>query len=290
MPRRYTRAMTDAVLLEVADGVAHLTLNRPDRLNAIDAEAARQWHARASEIAERDDVRAVLFDAAGRAFCAGGDVLAMSTFGGAADGADGERAGEANGEQTGEVDVTQALVSELADEIHAGHRLLRESAKPIVAAVQGAVAGGGVGFMLVADVILASEHAKFASKYSDIGLTPDCGVSSLLPEAVGMRRALEFTLTPRTLTAFEARDWGLITDVVPADQLADRAHALAADWAAGPSNAFGHAKRLVRSGLSRSFAESLDDEARTIGAAFVGPEGRTGVAAFAAASAARTQR
>lgn len=261
--------MSDSILFSVSDGLAHVTLNRPERLNAINADAAYRWRDIAAEIAGRTDIRAVLFDAAGRAFCAGGDVVAMSTMGGEADaGAAPRSAGEA--------------VHALADVIHDGHRLLRESSVPIVAAVQGAVAGGGLGFMLVADVIVASESASFTSKYADIALTPDCGVSTLLPDAVGTRRALELLLTPRKLSAAEALDWGLVTEVVAPDAVATRACAIAQHWQSGASAAFGQAKRLVHAGHGRSFQQSLDDEAATIGAAFGSAEAGARIAAFSA--------
>ncbi|MET0974318.1 MAG: enoyl-CoA hydratase/isomerase family protein [Leifsonia sp.] len=249
--------MSDTILLEVTDGLAHVTLNRPERLNAIDPEAAERWRDVGREVAERDDIGAVLFDAAGRAFCAGGDVRAMgSTMG------DG------------------SAIAAHADVIHAGHVSFRESGKPIVAAVQGAVAGGGLGFMLCADVIVASEAATFASKYSDIGLTPDCGVSTLLPEAIGMRRALELVLTSRRLSAAEALDWGLVTEVVAADAVADRARAIADAWLVGATGAFGQAKRLLLTGRDRSFRDNLDDEALTIGRAFGTDEAQRRIAAF----------
>ena len=255
----------DPILFEVRDGLAHVTLNRPSRLNAVDPDAIGRWKAIAVEIAERDDVGAVLFDAVGRAFCAGGDVRAMS-------------------ELAGTTDAPGQTITALADVIHDGHRALRESAKPIVAAVQGPVAGGGLGFMLVADVIVASDRATFASRYSDVGLTPDCGVSTLLPEAVGTRRALELTLTSRTLTAAEALDWGLVTEVVAPESLDARAREIAGAWLAGATGAFGQAKRLVRSGPTRSFQDSLDDEARTIGAAFETPDAQAAIARFASGS------
>lgn len=141
--------------------------------------------------------------------------------------------------------------------------------------------------MLVADVIIASERATFASRYSDIGLTPDCGVSTLLPEAVGVRRALELTLTSRTLTAAEALDWGLVAEVVAPDALEQRARVVASAWLAGPTAAFGQTKRLMHAGLGRPFQEALDDEARTIGASIETPYARAAVARFAAASAKR---
>ncbi|HKH07819.1 MAG TPA: enoyl-CoA hydratase/isomerase family protein [Agromyces sp.] len=255
----------DAILFDVRDGLAHVTLNRPARLNAVDPDAIHRWREIAHEIAERDDVGAVLFDAVGRAFCAGGDVRAMADL--------------AHG-----ATVPGRTITDLADVIHEGHRVFRESAKPIVAAVQGPVAGGGLGFMLVADVVVASDRATFASRYADVGLTPDCGVSTLLPEAVGTRRALELVLTSRTLSAREALDWGLVAEVVAAESLDARAREIAGSWLAGATSAFGQAKRLVRSGLTRSFQEALDDEARTIGAAFESPFARAAVAAFARSS------
>lgn len=256
----------DAILFEVSDGLAHITLNRPARLNAVDPDAIELWQSIAHDIAERDDIGAVLFDANGRAFCAGGDVVAMSLL--AADESDAGR-----------------VIQHLADQIHDGHRTLRESAKPIVAAVQGPVAGGGLGFMLVADLVIASERATFASRYSDVGLTPDCGVSTLLPEAIGMRRALELTLTSRRLNAAEALEWGLVTEVVAPEALDARAREIATSWLEGATHAFGQTKRLMRSGLGRPFQVALDDEARTIGGAFETPHAQAAVAAFAAAAA-----
>lgn len=252
----------DAILFDVSDGLAHVTLNRPARLNAVDPDAIDRWQWIAHEIAGRDDIGAVLFDAVGRAFCAGGDVLAMA------------------GLAAGDPDAGR-IIRGLADRIHDGHRTLRESTKPIVAAVQGPVAGGGLGFMLVADLVVASERATFASRYSDIALTPDCGVSTLLPEAVGTRRALELTLTSRTLSSSEALDWGLVAEVVAPEALDARAREIAGTWLSGATGAYGQAKRLVRSGLSRPFQEALDDEAGTIGAAFATPEAQAAIAAFA---------
>ncbi|KRE23162.1 enoyl-CoA hydratase/isomerase family protein [Agromyces sp. Soil535] len=261
-------AREDPILFDVHDGLAHVTLNRPSRLNAVDPDAIRRWQSIAHEVAERDDIGAVLFDAVGRAFCAGGDVRAMAELANA-------------------TDAAGRTITELADVIHDGHRVLRESSKPIVAAVQGPVAGGGLGFMLVADLVVASDRATFASRYSDVGLTPDCGVSTLLPEAIGTRRALELTLTSRRLSAEEALDWGLVAEVVEPDALDARAREIATAWLTGATAAYGQAKRLVRSGLGRGFAEALDDEARTIGAAFETPYARTAVAAFAASTSTR---
>src|SRR5690606_8954870 len=152
-------------------GIARLTFNRPASLNAMGFEMGQRWRDLAHEVTADPTVGAIILDANGPAFCAGGDVVEMATSGAAG------------------ADVTGA-----AHTIHDGIRTFVESDKPMVAAVQGAVAGGGLGLMLTADYIVASSAAKFVSKYANIGLTPDLGVSTLLPAAVGQRRALRLLL------------------------------------------------------------------------------------------------
>ena len=254
--------MSDSILVTRDGALARVTFNRPAFLNAMGFEMGRRWRDVAHEITSDDSVGAVILDAAGPAFCAGGDVLEMATSG-------------ASGP-----DVTGA-----AQTIHDGIRTFVDSDKPIVAAVQGAVAGGGLGLMLTADYIVASEQSRFVSKYANIGLTPDLGVSTLLPAAVGQRRALQLLLQDLTIDAETALDWGLVTEVVPAADVAARAEAVARFWLDNATGAFGQAKRLVRTGAGRSFAENLDDEAASIGARFDTQEARARVAAFAAASA-----
>ena len=152
----------------------------------------------------------------------------------------------------------------------------------------GEIAGGGLGLMLTADYIVAGESARFVSKYANIGLTPDLSVSTLLPSAIGQTRALRMLLDDLTIDAVTAVDWGLVTEVA-ADPAA-RGEEIARSWLAGATAAFGQAKRLVRAGARRSFADNLDDEAQTIGAAFDTPDARARVAAFAAASVRSSAR
>lgn len=257
--------MSDSILVDVADGLAHVTLNRPARLNALDFEMGSRWREVAVELTADPSVTAILLDAAGPGFCVGGDVVVMSE----SDPGDGS-AGEA--------------VTAMARVIHEGILALVYSSTPIVASVQGAVAGGGLGLMLCADYIVVSEAARFVSKYANIGLSPDLGVSTLLPAAVGQCRALTLLLQDRTLTAEEALDWGLVNEVVPPDRLAGRAREVAEFWQTGAAAAFGQAKRLVRTGAGRAFAQNLEDEAQTIGERFATHDARTRIAAFAAAS------
>ncbi|MBZ4488259.1 enoyl-CoA hydratase/isomerase family protein [Microbacterium sp. cx-55] len=251
--------MSDSILLHVEAGLARVTFNRPDRLNAMDFAMGERWRDVARQVTSDPAVGAIVIDAVGPAFCAGGDVMMMATSG-----ADG------------------SAVTDAAHVIHAGIRAFVESDTPVVAAVQGAVAGGGLGLMLTADYIVAAEGAKFVSRYANIGLTPDLGVSTLLPAAIGQRRALQLLLQDRTLSSAEALDWGLIAEI--ATDPGARADEIARFWLDNATGAFGQAKRLVRTGAHRAFAENLDDEAQTIGAAFDTPDAHARVAAFAAAS------
>jgi 2-(1,2-epoxy-1,2-dihydrophenyl)acetyl-CoA isomerase len=259
--------MSDSILYALEDGLARLTLNRPAFLNATDFEMGSRWRDLAHQVTEDPAVHAIVLDAAGPAFCAGGDVVAMATSG-------------AGG----------SAVTDTAHVIHDGIRTFAHSDKPMVAAVQGAVAGGGLGIMLTADYIVAADTARFVSKYANIGLTPDLGVSTLLPAAIGQRRALQLLLQDRTIDAATALDWGLVAEVVPGAEVGTRATEVARFWIDNAIAAFGQAKRLVRVGADRTFAENLDDEAATIGARFDTEESKVRVAAFVAGSRKQAQK
>ncbi|MGB4779477.1 enoyl-CoA hydratase/isomerase family protein [Microbacterium sp.] len=252
--------MTESILYTRDGALARLTFNRPASLNAMGFEMGQRWRDLALQITADPSVGAVVIDANGSAFCAGGDVVEMATSGAAG------------------ADVTAA-----AHRIHEGIAAFVASDKPVVAVVQGAVAGGGLGLMLTADYIVASPRARFVSKYANIGLTPDLGVSTLLPAAIGQTRALRMLLDDLTIDAATAWEWGLVTEV--ADDPAARGEQVARQWLDGATAAFGQAKRLVRAGARRVFAENLADEAATIGASFDTPQAKARVTAFAAASA-----
>lgn len=155
-------------------------------------------------------------------------------------------------------------VHQLATELEAALRRLSELPKPVVARVHGAVAGAGLAFVLNADVVVAARSTTFRMAYPGVGLTPDCGVSYLLPRAVGTQRALDLALTGRVLGAEEARDWGLVTEIADDGAAHERAAELAAAMAAGPAGALGQAKRLIRSSFAGPRAQSAADEADTI--------------------------
>lgn len=250
--------MTDAVLLEVDHGLARITLNRPDRLNAFHADMAEGWARVTREAVAREDVRAILVRAEGRAFCAGGDVKAMAEM-------------SDRGEQ----------MTALARRINDGIRALVESSIPVVAAAHGTTAGGGLGILLASDYAVTGVSSKIGSLYANVGLSPDLSVSALLGRAVGERRALQLTLQERLLSAQEALDWGLVAEVVPDDAVSARAEEIARHWVQGAARAYGQAKRLLRAAPDHTFAAQLDEEALTIGRLSLAPEADVRITAFA---------
>jgi 2-(1,2-epoxy-1,2-dihydrophenyl)acetyl-CoA isomerase len=261
--------MSDAILFSVDEGMARLTLNRPARLNAFNADLAHAWRDATVEATSRDDVQAILIDGSGPAFCAGGDVIDMATEMGSGE------------------DITA-----LAEVINGGIRALTESAVPVVAAAHGTTAGGGLGILLSSDYAVVGSRSRLGSLYANIGLTPDLSVSAQLARAIGQRRALQLVLQDRLLTADEAIEWGLVAESVAgadaADEAAlvrDRAEQIARFWLAGAAGAYGQAKRLVREQPERTFRDQLAEEARSIGAAMQTPEAQQRIAAFAASSA-----
>lgn len=265
--------MSDAILFAVEEGMARLTLNRPARLNAFNADLAHAWKDATAEATSRADVKAILIDAAGPAFCAGGDVIDMATTMGA----------------------SGAEITALAEVINAGIRSLTESAIPVVAAAHGTTAGGGLGILLCSDYAVVGSRSKLGSLYANIGLTPDLSVSAQLARAVGQRRALQLVLQDRLLSAAEAVEWGLVAEAVAGEDadgeaalVRARGEAIARFWLAGAADAYGQAKRLVRSQPERSFVAQLSEEARSIGAALETADAQARVSAFAAASARKT--
>jgi 2-(1,2-epoxy-1,2-dihydrophenyl)acetyl-CoA isomerase len=247
-----------SIRYEVKDNVAHITLNRPDAGNALDAAMGRELMHASIRASEDRAVRAVLLGATGRMFCAGGDLKSF-----AAQGAE-----------------LPAHLKELAGMLHLTvSRLVRMDA-PFIVAVNGAAGGGGMSFVLAADLVLAAESAKFTMAYTRAGLSPDGGSTYFLPRIVGARRALELALTNRILTAREAFEWGLVTRVVPDHALGSEADALAKELAQGATQAYGAAKRLLHHSFAESLETQMELEAQAIAAQARGADAREGIAAF----------
>jgi 2-(1,2-epoxy-1,2-dihydrophenyl)acetyl-CoA isomerase len=150
----------------------------------------------------------------------------------------------------------------------------------VIAAVEGAAAGFGFSLAISCDLVVAAEPAIFVMAYTRIGLAPDGGSTYFLPRLVGMKRAMELTLTNRRLSAREACDWGLVTEVVPAERLAARAEELALSLVQGATGAFGSAKRLLHGGWNQTLETQMELESRAIAEAGGSADGQEGIRAF----------
>ncbi|MGM7775788.1 enoyl-CoA hydratase/isomerase family protein [Arthrobacter sp. KNU-44] len=248
----------EALEYAAADGIARITLNRPDAANALNQRLADEF-SRALQLAEADQsCNVVVLAGRGRFFCAGGDVAAMAQ---APDRAE--------------------FVSLLAGTMHEGLLLLARSRLISIAAVHGPAAGAGLGLVLNADFVIASPEASFVGAYAGVGLSPDCGVSYLLPRAVGPRRAAQLLLGGRTVDAHEALEWGLIGEVAPEGVLANKVSELATALVSSPVQALGPTKRLLNSGAVHGYEEHLRREQEQIAALSLHPDTAGRIGAFA---------
>ncbi|WP_328505202.1 enoyl-CoA hydratase/isomerase family protein [Streptomyces sp. NBC_00391] len=238
-------------------GVVELRLDDPGRGNALDLRTAEALRDKAADVAA-DPGGAVLLRSAGGSFCVGGDLRAFA----------------GRGARTG------AYVHAVASAAHAAIQALYDLPVPLVTAVRGAAAGGGIGLALVGDIVLAARSARFRLAYTAIGLTPDCGASWFLPRLVGPRRAADLILTNRVLTGDDAERWGLVSRCVDDGELDDAAHRAAADLAAGAGDALRAAKGLLRAGAGDDLRRHLGEEARSIAALADGPEAQDRMASF----------
>ena len=229
------------VLLDIDDdGIAHLRLNRPEVSNAMDVPFLRALYDRIMECAGAPGLRVVVLSGEGPNFCTGGDVADFASK--------GESLPDYLREATSWLQISAAS--------------LRQLGAPVIAAVHGFAAGGG-GFGLVcgADLVVAAESARFLPGATRVGMAPDAGTTVTLQRIVGFRKAMEILLLNPTLTAAEAHDLGIVTRVVPDDQLDAAAGELAAKLARGAPLAQAATKRLLWDGIGRSFEDCLPDEA-----------------------------
>ena len=237
-----TSSDSATVSYEVADGVATIELNRPETLNAWNAQLGADLLAALQRAGEQAAVRAVLLTGAGRGFSSGADLRDMAV----------EMTPE------GRPDVYRTLT----ERYHPIMRAIRELPKPVIAAVNGPAVGIGCSLALCCDLILAGEGAYFLLAFVNIGLVPDGGSSLFLPSRVGIARAAELALLGERLPAARALEWGLINRVVPDAELSAQAGALAARLAAGPTRSYAGTKRQLNNWLYARMEEQLELEAR----------------------------
>ncbi|EDY63668.2 enoyl-CoA hydratase/isomerase [Streptomyces pristinaespiralis ATCC 25486] len=235
--------MADSVLYDVNDGLATITINRPEAMNAMNVDAKVALRDAVQAAAADPAVRAVLLTATGKAFCVGQDLKEHVSLLAA------DRESGSGG--------TMSTVREHYNPIV---RALTGMQKPVVAGVNGVAAGAGLGFALAADYRVVADTAKFTTSFAGVALTADSGVSWTLPRLIGQSRAADLLLFPRSFSAQEAYEWGIANKLVPADELAGQAAAVPARWPTGPRFAYAALKESMAYGADRSLSEALDKE------------------------------
>lgn len=249
----------ESVILHRSDGVGTITLNRPDRLNAFAGRMREEIAAAVEAVAGDDDVRVLVITGAGRAFCAGADVGYMEGL------------------------LAQRDEAAFTALVEAGRRVvtaIRATPKPVIAAVNGAAAGGGANLALACDIRVASDRASIGQTFNRIGLHPDWGGTYFLPRLVGTSRALELMFTGRMVKSEEALRIGLFDRVVPHDALHAETAALASSLAAKPPKALALVKRAVYASGDRTLGEMLETELDHQLACFTTEDAYEGMRAF----------
>ncbi|MFI6438894.1 enoyl-CoA hydratase/isomerase family protein [Streptomyces sp. NPDC050759] len=252
--------MADTVLYEVHDGLATITLNRPEAMNALNVATKVALREAVESAASDDAVRAVLLTAAGeRAFCVGQDLK------------------EHIGLLMQGSDVVMSTVKEHYNPVV---RALTEMPKPVVAGVNGVAAGAGFGLALAADYRVVADTAAFNTSFAGVALTADSGISWTLPRVVGPGRAADLLLFPRTVSAQDAYELGIVNRLVPSTELPAEAEKVARALASGPTVAYGAIKESLAYALSHSLAETLEKEDELQGRAGASEDHAIAVRAF----------
>ncbi|MEU9172476.1 enoyl-CoA hydratase-related protein [Streptomyces sp. NPDC048420] len=252
--------MADTVLYEVSDGLATITLNRPEAMNALDVATKVALREAVESAASDDAVRAVLLTAAGeRAFCVGQDLK------------------EHIGLLMQGSDVVMSTVKEHYNPVV---RALTEMPKPVVAGVNGVAAGAGFGIALAADYRVVADTAAFNTSFAGVALTADSGISWTLPRVVGPGRAADLLLFPRTISARDAHELGIANRLVPSTELPTEAEKVARALASGPTVAYGAIKESLAYALSHTLAETLEKEDELQGRAGASEDHAIAVRAF----------
>jgi len=247
--------MPDMIIVEQDGGVMTITLNRPDVLNAVNDQLARELHDALRQASREAAVRALVLTGAGRGFCSGQDLR-------------------------GQAAEDRSYREHLRATYNPVILLLRTIEKPVIAAVNGVAAGAGMSLALAADLRIASEKASFIEVFARVGLIPDSGSTYLLTRLVGLGKALELCYTADPVDAQEALRLGLVNRVVAHEELLPATMALAARLAAGPTRAYGLTKRAVTHGLHAPLDAALEYEAYLQDVAGHSVDHREGVAAF----------
>jgi len=249
--------------LSIDNGIATITMNRPEARNALSMDMRAQMDAAFHDVEFDDQVRCVVLEGAGEHFMAGGDVKNMHEY--------------LSAHESSEVEKY------FLHRIHNLHTIMfsmRRMPKPIVAKVRGAAAGAGVSFAAACDLVIAADDAFFTLAYCHIGTTPDGSSSFHLPRAIGIKRTMELTLLGDRYTAQQMADMGLVNFVVSSNELDDECARLADRLAHGPTHVYGQAKKLMYRSLENEFESQLQLEAECFADCAKRDDYREGVAAF----------
>jgi 2-(1,2-epoxy-1,2-dihydrophenyl)acetyl-CoA isomerase len=251
--------MDNELLFDVQDGVATITLNRPEKRNSFTDEMVRQWVAWLEDCRSRDDVKLILFTGTGSSFSSGGDTSGLKE--------------KANQTPLDAKDRMVANTQSLA-------RKVAEIDKPIIAAVNGIAVGGGMDIALMCDVRLATASARFAETYGKMGLVPGVGGAYFLPRIIGTAAALDLFWTSRWVSADEALQMGLVNYVYPDDEFRARTREYADQIANAAPLSVRYIKRLVYQGLNADLLSHLDTLSSHIALVRTSNDHKEAVAAF----------
>ena len=254
--------MNDTLLLDIEDGVATLTLNRPDALNALNADMIAALGEAVPRLETDPAVRCVVLRGAGEHFMAGGDLK------------------EFRGHLEKPAEDRRRQFEAMIHRLHPAIISLRRMPKPVMVSLRGAAAGFGLSLSLAADLAIAAEDAYFTLAYCLIGTSPDGGGSFQLPRIVGLRKAMEIALLGDRFDAETAKDLGIVNWVVPAADLEAETAKLARRLAAGPARAFANTKRLLNQSLDRPLEAQLQAEAESFADCAATADFAEGIAAF----------
>lgn len=246
------------IVVSRIDGVATVRLNDPPSLNALSAPVAAELEEVIAGLSDDASVRALVLTGTGRAFCAGGDVQSFYDH------------------REDPHDIMRAVI----DGLHGAVERLIDAPFPTVAAINGVVAGAGMGIALATDMAIAAESAMFTMAYTGIGVSPDGSSTFFLPRLVGTRVAMEMILTNKRVSSEEALSLGIVNSVVPDGELAYEAANLGARLAVGPTLAYVRARKLIRSSLGADAVGQMEAEATGILAAGETKDFYEGVSAF----------
>jgi 2-(1,2-epoxy-1,2-dihydrophenyl)acetyl-CoA isomerase len=246
------------ITFEQSGSIVRITLNRPDAANGMNDTMTREL-ANAARRCDTATTKVVVITGSGRFFCAGGDLKSFAS-----------------------APSRGVFIKGVADDLHRAISTFARMDAVLITAVNGVAAGAGFSLAVTGDLVLAAESASFTMAYTRAGLTPDGSSSYFLPRLIGITKTKELMLTNRTLSSQDASQWGLVTEVVPDDELAARTDSLAEQMAATASGSNGGVKALLLSTFSSGLEEQMELEGRTIAERAESADGREGVDAFLA--------